>query len=168
MRPKELAALLLLAALWGGSFLFIKVTVPAFGPIVLATVRVALAGIGLLVYAAVLRRAVDLRGRWRASLVLGALNAAIPYALIATAEQHLTASLAVILNATTPLFTAVVAAVWLHERLTRTQIAGLALGVVGVAVLVGWSPLQVNRVIVASVGASLLASLSYGMAGVHA
>jgi drug/metabolite transporter (DMT)-like permease len=168
MRPKELAALLLLAALWGGSFLFIKVAVPAFGPIVLATVRVALAGIGLLAYAAIMRRTIDLHGRWRASLILGMLNAAIPYALIATAELHLTASLSVILNATTPLFTAVVSAFWLHGRLTAKQGMGLALGFIGVAVLVGWSPLPVSRIIVLSVCASLVASLSYGMAGVHA
>lgn len=168
MRAKELAALLALAALWGGSFLFIKVAVPAFGPVVLATVRVALAGAGLLVYAAIVRRTIDLHGQWRASLILGALNAAIPYALIATAELHLTASLSVILNATAPLFTAVVSVFWLHERLTAKQGAGLTLGIIGVAVLVGWAPLPVNRIILLSVGASLAASLSYGMAGVHA
>jgi drug/metabolite transporter (DMT)-like permease len=168
MRPKELAALLLLAALWGSSFLFIRVAVPAFGPVVLATLRVALAGIGLLIYAAVIRHHIDLRGWWQASLVLGALNATIPYVLIATAELHLTASLAVILNATTPLFTAVVSALWLRDRLTAKQIFGLALGVIGVAVLVGWNPSPVSGLIILSVGASLMASLSYALAGVHA
>src|SRR4051794_27083284 len=74
MRAKEVAALLALAALWGGSFLFIRIAVPVFGPVVLACLRVALAGGGLLVYTVALRRAVVLHDRWRAFLVLGALN----------------------------------------------------------------------------------------------
>jgi drug/metabolite transporter (DMT)-like permease len=168
MRAKEVAALLALAALWGGSFLFIRIAVPAFGPVVLACLRVILAGVGLLAYAAALRRSVELRGRWRPFLLLGALNGAIPYSLIATAELHLTASLAVILNATTPLFTALVAAVWLRERLTARTVAGLVAGVGGVAILVGWSPLPLDRVLLLSVGASLAAALSYGLAGVQA
>lgn len=168
MRAKELAALFTLAALWGGSFLFIRIAVPAFGPVVLACLRVALAGAGLLLYAAVLRRSVAIRARWRAYLVLGALNGAIPYSLIAAAELHLTASFAVILNGTTPLFTALVAALWLRERLTTRTVVGLLAGLVGVVILVGWSPLPLDRVLLLSVGASLAAALSYGLAGVHA
>jgi drug/metabolite transporter (DMT)-like permease len=168
MRAKELAALFTLAALWGGSFLFIRIAVPAFGPVVLACLRVMLAGAGLLLYAAAARRSVALRARWRAFLVLGTLNGAIPYSLIAAAELHLTASLAVILNGTTPLFTALVAAIWLRERLTARIVVGLLAGLGGLAILVGWSPLPLDRLLLLSVGASLAAALSYGLAGVHA
>jgi drug/metabolite transporter (DMT)-like permease len=136
--------------------------------VVLACLRVTLAGAGLLLYAVALRRSVALRARWRAYLVLGALNGAIPYSLIAAAELHLTASLAVILNGTTPLFTALVAALWLRERLTARMVVGLLVGVGGVAILVGWSSLPLDRVLLLSVGASLAAALSYGLAGVQA
>jgi drug/metabolite transporter (DMT)-like permease len=168
MRVKDLASLTLLATLWGGSFLFMRVAVPLFGPPLLAFLRVGLAGAGLLAYAAALGRVPALRGRWRAYLALGALNAAIPYALIAAAELHLTASLAAILNATTPLFAAIVAAARLGERLTARVALGLALGLAGVAILVGWSPLPLDRALLLAVGASLVAALSYALAGVYA
>jgi len=168
MRPRDLGALLLLAALWGGSFLFIRLAAPALGPLALMDLRVLLAGGALLVYAAIARRLPAWRSWWRRYLILGALNAAAPFTLIATAELRLTASLAAILNATTPLFTALVAAVWLKERVTAPKAAGLALGVVGVAVLVGWSPLPPSGAVLLSVGASLLAALFYGLGGVYA
>lgn len=166
MRIKDIGALLLLAALWGGSFLFMRIAVPVFGPFVLAELRVALAGGALLVYAAASRALPALRTQAKQFLILGALNAAIPYTLIATAELHLTASLAAILNATTPLFTAVVAAVWLKDRLGAKKRIGLVLGIVGVAILVDWSPLPFGTVVALSIAASLAASLSYGLAGV--
>lgn len=168
MKRKELGALLLLAALWGAPFLFYRVAAPVLGPIVLVCLRVALAGAALLVYATATRRTSNWQSRLRAFLVLGALNAAIPYVLIATAELHITASLATILNATTPLFTAVVAAVRLGERLTARTVLGLLLGVAGVAVLVGWSPLPLDPVLILAVAACLTAALSYALAGVFA
>jgi drug/metabolite transporter (DMT)-like permease len=166
MRIKDVGALLLLAALWGGSFLFIRIASPVFGPFLLAALRVGIAGAALLVYAAVVRSVPALRAQAKKYLIIGALNAAIPYTLIGAAELHLTASLGVILNATTPLFTAIIAAFWLKDRLDVKKSTGLALGIAGVAVIVGWSPLPVNAVILLSVGASLAASLSYGFAGV--
>ncbi|MHB8647892.1 MAG: DMT family transporter [Thermomicrobiales bacterium] len=166
MRIKDVGALLLLAALWGGSFLFMRIAAPVLGPLVMAELRVSIAGIALLVYAAAIHALPAFRAHRPKYLILGALNAAIPYTLIGAAELHLTASLASILNATTPLFTAVVAAIWLNDRLDVKKGIGLILGVVGVAILVGWSPLPLNAVIVLSVGASLAASLSYGLAGV--
>jgi drug/metabolite transporter (DMT)-like permease len=166
MRIKDLGALLLLAALWGSSFLFIRVASPVFGPFLLAALRVGIAGAALLVYAAVRRSMPSLRAQAKNYLIIGALNAAIPYALIGLAELHLTASLGVILNATTPLFTAIVAAFWLKDELDLKKGMGLILGVLGVAVIVGWSPLPVDRVILLSIGAALVAALSYGFAGV--
>jgi len=167
MRPKDLAALLSLAALWGGSFLFIRVAAPVFGPVGLAAMRVTLAGLALLGYAAATRKLPTFRGMWGRYVLLGTLNGAIPYALIAAAELRLTASLASILNALTPLCTAVVAAVWLHELLTAKRIAGAVLGIVGVAVLVGGSALPSDAGTALAVGASLLATVSYGLAAVY-
>lgn len=165
MRAKDFAMLLSLAAMWGASFLFIRIAVPTTGPIVLACLRVSLAALGLLVYARLSRRDTALRGRWRTFLLLGLVNAAIPFVLIATAELHLTAALAAILNATTPLFAALLGVVWLGDRLTPRTASGLLCGLAGVAVLVGWSPLALDRALAVAVLASLFAALSYAVAG---
>ena len=165
MRARDFGALLALAALWGGAFLFIRVASPAIGPTTLAETRVALAGAALLLFVLATRANLDLRRRWKSYLVIGALQGAIPYTLISTAELHLTAGLAAILNATTPLFGALVAAVWVHERLTLKKGVGLVIGLAGVAVVTGWSALPWSLTTALAVGASLTAAFSYGIAG---
>ena len=167
MRPRDLGALMLLGALWGGSFLFIRVAVPALGPFVLMELRVGLAVVALTLYAVVVGRLSKLRSRWREFLIIGTVNTAIPFSLIAAAEIYLTASLAAILNSTTVLFTALVAAVWMGDPLTRRKVVGVILGIVGVAVLVGWDPIELSGVILLSVGAMLAASLSYALGAVY-
>jgi drug/metabolite transporter (DMT)-like permease len=164
--PKELGALLLLATLWGSSFLFIKIAVPALGPLVLMELRVGFAARALAPLDLVISRLPALWVRWKEFLSLGALNAAIPFTLIATAEKELTSSLAAILNSTTPLFAAVVAAVWIGEVLTVRQVVGLLLGTIGVTTLVGLDPVPLNGGIVLSVGAMLAAALAYALGGV--
>src|SRR5215207_5776506 len=129
MRPKDLGALILLGALWGGSFLFIRVAVPALGPFVLMELRVGLASLALTLYAVAASRQPKLRARWREFLIIGTVNAAIPFSLIAAAEINLTASLAAILNSTTVLFTAVVAALWMGEALTARKVVGVVSGI---------------------------------------
>jgi len=167
MRPKDLGALILLGALWGGSFLFIRVAVPALGPFVLMELRVGLASLALTLYAVAASRQPKLRARWREFLIIGTVNAAIPFSLIAAAEINLTASLAAILNSTTVLFTAVVAALWMGEALTARKVVGVVSGIVGVTVLVGWDPIPLNGVVLLSVGAMLAASLSYALGAVY-
>jgi drug/metabolite transporter (DMT)-like permease len=166
MTPRELATLVLLAAVWGGSFLFIRVAVPELGPFPLVLGRVAIAGVLLAALAAARRQPVwaGIRRHWRPILVLGAANAALPFSLISAAELHLTASLASVLNATVPLATALLGAAWARERISAKRGAGLLLGVVGVAVLVGWSPLPRTLATVASVAAMLGATVSYAFA----
>jgi drug/metabolite transporter (DMT)-like permease len=167
MNIRDLGILLLLAAIWGASYLFIRVAAPVLGPAVLIEARVLIAGSALVLYAAAIRRLPDLRSRWGAYLILGAVNSAIPFTLIATSELYLTASLAAILNATTPLFTAVVAALWMKDRLTIKKAIGLVLGLAGVAVLVGWSPLPLTGRVLLAIGLSLLAAFAYGIGGVY-
>lgn len=168
MGARDLGALLLLGAIWGSSFLFIRVAVPALGPLVLMELRVGLAAAALALFAVAVGRLPKFRSRWKELLALGAFNAAIPFSLIAASEINLTASLAAILNATTALFTAVVAAAWTGEALTKGKMAGLVIGIVGVAVLVGWTPIALSGVVLLSVGASLLAAFSYALGGVYA
>jgi drug/metabolite transporter (DMT)-like permease len=158
----------MLSVLWGGSFLFIRVAVPALGPFLLVELRVGLAAAALLLYALAAGSMPKIRGRWRSFLVLGFLNAAVPFSLISAAETHLTASLAAILNSTTVMFTAIVAAVWMGDTLTARKAIGIVLGIVGVSVLVGWDPLPLNGFVLLAVAAMLLASLSYALGATYA
>jgi drug/metabolite transporter (DMT)-like permease len=168
MRPRDFAGLIMLSVLWGGSFLFIRVAVPALGPFLLVELRVGLAAAALLLYALAAGSMPKIRGRWRSFLVLGFLNAAVPFSLISAAETHLTASLAAILNSTTVMFTAIVAAVWMGDTLTARKAIGIVLGIVGVSVLVGWDPLPLNGIVLLAVAAMLLASLSYALGATYA
>jgi len=163
MTPRQLAMLLSLAALWGASFLFMRVAVPSFGPIVLADARVALAGVILLGYATAIGARPVLRERWRDYLLLGSINAALPFSLLAAAQLEIEASLAAVLNAMAPLFGALVAAVWLGERVTFAAKAGLVLGVVGVTLVVGLSPFTIDVTFVLAVLACLAAAFAYGI-----
>ena len=168
MRPKDLSALVLLGALWGFSFIFIRVGVSELGPFFLMVLRVGLALLALLPFAVALGRVPELRERWRQFLVMGLLNGAVPFSLIAFAEIIITASLAAILNSTTVLFSALVAAAFLGDPLTRRKLAGVALGVVGVAVLVGLDPLPLDGAVLLAVGAMLLSAVFYAFAGTFA
>lgn len=167
MKLYDLGRLLLLGAIWGASFLFIRIASPVFGPPTLVVLRVLVAGIVLILFAALTKQALHYRAHWRQFLILGALNAAIPFTLIATAQLNLTASMAAILNATTPLFGAFIAAFWLGDALTGRKLIGLALGLFGVSLVVGWNPIPLTITGMLSIGASLLAAFFYGLGGVY-
>jgi drug/metabolite transporter (DMT)-like permease len=167
--PMQSAALLvILAALWGGSFVFMRVAVPALGPLPLTFARVALAAAALLVVGYVQGRLPDLRARWREFAVVGVVNSALPFALYCYAELYITASAAAILNATSPFFGAIAAAIWLGEAFTLPKLGGMLLGMAGVVVLVGWHPGELNRDTTLAIGACLAAALCYGLGSVYA
>jgi drug/metabolite transporter (DMT)-like permease len=134
----------------------------------LVGLRVGLAAAALILYALAIGRMPKIRTRWRSFLVLGFLNAAVPFSLISAAEIHLTASLAAILNSTTVMFTAIVAAVWMGDVLTARKAVGIMLGIAGVTVLVGWDPLPLNGLVLLAVAAMLIASLSYALGATYA
>ena len=163
MRRRDLADLVLLAALWGASFLFTRIAAPAFGPLALAELRVAIAAVMLLVLLAWRAGLGDIRKHALRFLLLGAVNTAIPFSLFAYAALSITAGLASILNATAPLFTALVAWAWLRERLTWLQWLGMAIGMAGV----GWLSASKAEFTLGgsalAIGAGILASLSYGV-----
>jgi drug/metabolite transporter (DMT)-like permease len=167
MRPADLTRLLVLAALWGASFLFIRIAAPVLGPVVLIAVRVLLAGLALLAFSLAARQNMAVRQFWRQYFAIGLLNSAIPFVLIAIATLQLPASLAAILNATSPLFGAIFAYLWLRDPLTPRKLAGLSAGFLGVAVLAGWAPLELSRSVLAAAGCSLLGAASYGLASVY-
>jgi drug/metabolite transporter (DMT)-like permease len=163
MTPRQIAMLLGLAALWGASFLFMRVAVPEFGPIALADGRVALAGAALLAYAVAIGARPALRAGWRDYLLLGTINAALPFSLLAAAELEIEASLAAVLNAMAPMCGAIVGAIWLRTRVTLAAKLGLVLGVVGVALVVGLSPFTIDLPFVLAVLACLAAAFAYGV-----
>ncbi|WP_144156595.1 DMT family transporter [Paraburkholderia sp. BCC1885] len=174
MNSKNIFQLLVLAALWGASFLFIRIGVTDFGVAPLMALRV---GIGALFLAIVLfaRRPVRqslaiLRSRALPLLVVGILNSAAPFCLFAYAELTLSAGVTSVINASAPLWGALVAYLWLKDRLSALRSAGLVIGFLGVSLLV-WdqiaaphagsaTPLSAALAAVAALGATLL----YGVA----
>jgi drug/metabolite transporter (DMT)-like permease len=128
--------LVVLGAIWGGSFLFMRVAAPEFGPVPLIAARVTVAACFLVAVLAVRGRLRQLADHGGPLLVIGALNAAIPFSLFAYAVLWITAGLASVLNATVPLFGALVAYVWLGEKLGWRRVLGLTIGFIGVVVLV--------------------------------
>jgi drug/metabolite transporter (DMT)-like permease len=130
-------ALFLLAALWGGSFLFMRVASPVLGPVWLIALRVLIAGLVVLPLLAGQGRFAEFRDNWRALFLVGCLNAGLPFTLMAYATLELTAGMTSILNATVPIFAALVAGLVYDEALDRRRAAGVALGFAGVVVLVG-------------------------------
>lgn len=168
MKTKDLLTLFSLAALWGGSFLFIRIAAPALGPLPLAAGRVLLGGLVLWLGIRATGQRPVLRPHARKLLILGLLNASLPYFLIAAAELHLTASLAAMLNATIPLFGAAFGVVSLGERITARRAMGLLVGVLGVALIVGWTPVAMTRTTLLAVAATLVACASYTVATIYA
>jgi drug/metabolite transporter (DMT)-like permease len=168
MGPADAGRLLLLAGLWGGSFAFMRVAAPALGPVWLAFSRVALAFVALFALALARRSIPPFLAHWREYLVIGSLNSALPFALFCYAELYVSASTSAILNATSPFFGALAAALWLGDALTLRKLAGMALGLAGVVVLVGWQPEPLSGTVLRATLACLGAALCYGIASVYA
>lgn len=167
MKPRDLLDLTLLAALWGGSFLFMRYAVPDFGVVPLIWLRVALASVCLLPLLLLKRQFGAMRQQAGALTVMGLFNSGLPFLLIAWATLSITAGLASIMNAMTPVFTALIGALWLGDRLDWRRGLGLLLGLAGVALLAadkadfrpggsGWA-----------IVAMLLATVCYGFAANH-
>ncbi|WP_409302771.1 DMT family transporter [Peribacillus sp. SCS-155] len=168
MKKQDIAALFGLAALWGASFLFIRIASPAIGPLLTIQGRVTIAAIALLIYMLIIRHKTQFGQRWKQYFIIGALNAAIPFTLIATASLHLNSSMLAIINSMTPLFTALVVWGWTKEKLSSKKWAGIFLGITGVIILVGWSPLPFTPKVLIAVIFSMLSTVSYGFAAVYA
>jgi drug/metabolite transporter (DMT)-like permease len=171
MSARDLAELVALAALWGASFLFMRLGAGEFGPFALAFVRVALAAAVLLPVVGWRAQWPALRRHWKAIALIGVLNSALPFLAFAYAATAITAGLSSIFNATTPLWGALIAWLWLRERLTGARVLGLAIGFGGVLWLAwdkaGWHPgaaVAVGAVGAAPVLACLGATVCYGFA----
>jgi drug/metabolite transporter (DMT)-like permease len=160
----------LLAAIWGSSFLFMRVGAPEFGPIALIFVRVAIAAALMLLLIFSKGLWGQLRSNLGKTMFVGLTNSAIPFTLLAYSALSVTAGFNSILNATAALWTSILAALWLQERLTRTRWLGVLLGFLGVVMLV-WDrvgPMQGAQVqqIVLAVCAGLAATFCYGYSNI--
>jgi drug/metabolite transporter (DMT)-like permease len=163
--------LLLVSGLWGASYLFIKVALEDMEPSTMMTIRLLLAGLVMLVVLSVragFRKTVsDLRGVGRHALVLGVINGALPFWLIAWGEKYVDSGVAAIANATVPIFVTLLAIrIRPSERATGSRLAGILIGLAGVAVLVGVDP-SGGWWAVAGALAIVLSSLSYGRANLY-
>ena len=157
---------ILLAALWGSSFLFMRLGASEFGPLPTAGLRVALATVFL--WPIMLRQGelAAFRQHWRPIMFAGIINSAIPFSLFSWAVLHIATGLSSILNATVPLFGALIAWLWLRDRITGLRWVGLALGFVGVALLAWRAPAGTGFKSDSAewaIGACLLASAFYGL-----
>lgn len=160
--------LILLAAIWGSSFLFLRICAPVLGPAVLIEYRVGFAALFLLAVGLLLKKGLDVRRNWRHFLILGLLNSALPFLLFAFAARTLSASVLSVLNATAPMWGALIGALWSRQKIGGTTALGLVLGTVGVALLVGFDSVTSREGAALAVAAALLAALSYSVASAYA
>jgi drug/metabolite transporter (DMT)-like permease len=169
---RYLPSVLLLAAVWGASYLFIKVGVRDFQPPTLMAARLAIAFVPLFAFLVLTRGgarrvARELAGVWREGLVLGLMNAAVPFTLVAWGEKHVDSGVAGVAQASVPVFTVLLALRYQpSERATGGRMVGIALGLVGVGVLTGIDPGN-GWWAVAGTLAVVLSSLSYAASGLY-
>lgn len=168
MNFKSLLQLLLLAALWGASFLFMRIAAPVIGPAILIELRLLLAALFLLVIALLLKRNLNIRHHWKHYCVLGWFNSALPFLLLAYAAQTLSASLLSILNATAPIWGTLLIALHFNKPMTLKVVTGLLSGICGVGLLLGFDPALLEKGSWLAIIATLSAAFSYGIATCYA
>ena len=164
MKSNSFAQLLLLGALWGAAFMFMRVAVPEFGALSMAAARVAIALGIMLVIVAALRLPLDFRARWKTYLAVGAVNTTIPFIAYSFAAQHIPAGYSAIANSTTPVWGALIAWLWFKERLGPAKWVGIVCAFAGVLVLVGLQPVRLTPMVLAGIAAAVAAAGVYAAA----
>lgn len=167
MPIKYFAELLALAALWGASFLFMRTTTGEFGAIVLVTLRTGIAALALLPLLFYKKRLAELCTHWRPILFVAIVNTAIPFSLFSYSTYHLGAGYSSILNATAPMFGALVGFFWLKNSLTKIAIFGLILGFLGVLLLSVSRVSEDVEVVYLPIVSALVATFCYGLSACY-
>ncbi|WP_296260635.1 MULTISPECIES: DMT family transporter [unclassified Pseudomonas] len=165
MRVSDYARLLLLAAIWGASFLFMRVAAPVLGALPTAFFRVLLGAVGLWVILAILKTRQDFNGKLKASMVLGVINSGIPFLMYSMAALLLPAGYSAILNATTPLMGVLIGSMFFNDALTPKKAAGVLIGLLGITLLTTTGPVTFTSTVVMGALACLVATGCYGAAG---
>jgi drug/metabolite transporter (DMT)-like permease len=167
VRRSDTARLLALSAIWGSSFIFIRVVAPVLGPVLTVVTRVLIGGAVLVVYCRIIGVPAGIARHWRQYAVIGVVNSTVPFMLFAFAALHIPASYSVILNSTAPLFTALLAVPLLGERLTVAKMAGLVVGAAGVALVSRAGPVVPDFWFWISVGACLCSAICYAASSIY-
>jgi drug/metabolite transporter (DMT)-like permease len=167
VRRSDTARLLALSAIWGSSFIFIRVIAPVLGPVLTVVTRVLIGGAVLVVYCRMTGVPAGLAEHWRQYAVIGVVNSTLPFMLFAFAALSIPASYSVILNSTAPLFTALLAVPLLGERLTLAKIAGLLVGAAGVALVSRAGPVVPDLSFWVAIGACLGATTCYAVSSIY-
>jgi drug/metabolite transporter (DMT)-like permease len=165
VKSDDYLRLLLLAAIWGGAFVFLRVAAPVLGPAWTAEARVLIGGLALLAWFRLTGVEVGLRRHARFYLVVGGVIIALPFALYSFAAMHAPASLLSIVNSTSPIFGLAWSAAFRDERITLRKAAGLVLGIAGVA-LVARPAAAADPLLGWAIAASLAACCAYGVTGI--
>ena len=167
MRGSDFLRLFGLASIWGASFLFMRIIAPVLGALWTAEIRVGLAGLALVVWMLVSRQPIHFKQHWKSFLILGAISTALPAVFYAYAAMHIPAGYSAIMNATSPLWGAVMAAMFLGESFTLRKMAGMLVGVLGVAMLVRLGPVEWSTELLLALLACSAATICYALAGVY-
>ncbi|WP_080967429.1 DMT family transporter [Vibrio crassostreae] len=154
----------MLAAIWGGSFLFMRIAANPLGPAVLIEARVLCAAVTLLLVSFYLKRKLSFNAHAKHFFILGLFNTALPFLFFAYAAQTLNASTLAILNSTAPIWAAIIGAIWTKTTLEARVLLGLGIGVTGVGVLVGWDAMNIGQEAILPIFAAVMAAFSYGIA----
>jgi drug/metabolite transporter (DMT)-like permease len=162
MKPLDLLELTILAALWGGSFLFMRMGAPEFGPVAMIALRTGIAVLTLLPVVLLMRKLPGLRGNLGLLLVLGVVSTAIPFTLLSWAVLHVSAGYASIINSTATIFTALIAWLWVNDRLSKGGVVGIFVGTLGVVVL-ALDRVDAQGIDLLPLLAGLAATLCYGL-----
>lgn len=164
MKGKDLSDLILLAAIWGSSFLFMRMSVDSFGPIALIALRTSLALVVLIPILFWRDKLPLFVMHYKQIMTVGLINSAIPFCLLAYAAITIPAGVLSILNASTPLWGATIAWIWFKDKLPFWRLVGLIIGFIGIMMLV-WDEFELDQVLASglALGAGLLAPLSYGL-----
>jgi len=163
MKISDTLLLIALAAIWGSSFMFMRATAESFGPIALITTRVGVAALFLGLFLLTKARRKEFINNWRNLAWIGVTNSALPFCLFAYATLSLTGGMVSILNAMTPVLTALIAHLWLKDKMTTLQFIGLAISVSGLLLLI-WNKLSFNLESVWPILAGVTAPLFYAFA----
>lgn len=166
MRTADVLRLLALAAIWGSSFLFMRIISPAVGAVVGADLRLLIGGLAIVLYLVILGQPMPWRGRTKVFALIGIINSGLPFVLFSLAALWIPASYSAVLNALAPLFGALFLWWCDGEPLTARKIVGIGLGLLGVALMSRLGPIALRPAVIAGILACTLATICYGWAGV--
>lgn len=167
MNVKQFLKLLLLSAIWGASFIFMRVISPVLGPVLTASMRTLIAGLFLWGLFTFLGYEIHWKKHYKHYIFIGIVNSSIPFFMYSFAALYLPASLSSIINAMAPMFGAVLAALFLIEPLNLKKVVGLILGVIGVAVVSSLNVSGGGSFYILSIVACVIAALCYGISSIY-